>query len=69
MTVVNKPLAELTEEAIRILYRELGMVDTVRSQRQFSTNLGDYTADRAERGDEESLDELIAKIHERRTAS
>lgn len=42
-SVHDKPLVELTEEAIRILYRELGTVNTVRFLRQFSPNLGDYT--------------------------
>ena len=30
MTLESKPLSRLTDEAVQILYRELGVVDTVR---------------------------------------
>jgi hypothetical protein len=69
MTMQSKPLAELTEEAIQILYRELGVVNTVRFLRQFSTGLGNYTRERAEREDQETLDELLKAIKERRATS
>jgi hypothetical protein len=62
----SKPMAELTEEAIQILYRELGVVNTVRFLRQFSTGLGNYTRERAAREDPETLDELLRAIKERR---
>jgi hypothetical protein len=67
MNVKQKPLAELTEEALQILYRELGTVNTVRFLRQFSTGFGNYTAERAARGEEETLDELLDEIKARRT--
>lgn len=66
MTLQIKPLAELTEEAIQILYRELGTVNTIRFLRQFSTSLGNYTTARAEHEDEETLDELLDEIRQRR---
>jgi hypothetical protein len=46
MTAEARPLAELTQEAIRVLYRELGVVDTVRFLRQFSLGFGSYTEER-----------------------
>lgn len=41
-----KPLAEITEEALTLLYRELGVVDTVRFLNQYGTGYGDYTRER-----------------------
>jgi hypothetical protein len=65
MTTQQKPLTEVTEEALEILNRELGTADTIRFIRQFSTGFGDYTAERAARK-EETLDELLAAIKARR---
>ena len=44
--IAERPLNELTQDAIRILYRELGVVETVRFLRQFTGGYGDYTAER-----------------------
>ena len=65
MNLKNKPLAELTEDAIRILYKELGAADTVRFLRQFSTGFGNYTEERAAT-DDETLDEVLAAIKAQR---
>lgn len=66
MNLTQKPLAELTEEAMQILYRELGTADTVRFLRQFSTGFGNYTEERSARSDEETLDDVLAAIKARR---
>lgn len=63
----QKPLVELTEEALQILQRELGTADTIRFLRQFSTGLGNYTDERATSEDKETLDELLNTIKSRRT--
>jgi hypothetical protein len=46
MNVQVKPLAEITQQAIEILYRELGVVATVRFLSQFTTGYGNYTEER-----------------------
>ena len=69
MTLESKPLSRLTEEAVQILYRELGMVDTVRFLRQYATGYGDYTLERRELYAEETLDDLVDIIKQRRTTS
>ena len=66
MNLTQKPLAELTEEAMQILYRELGTADTVRFLRQFSTGIGNYTEDRSARDGDESLDDVLAALSARR---
>jgi hypothetical protein len=66
----TKPLTEITEEALRVLYRELGVVNTVRFLNQFVTGLGDYTEERAKGMGNETVEELAKAIEEQsRTAS
>ncbi len=67
-TIQRPPLQELTQEAIRILYRELGVVETVRFLRQFTAGYGDYTAEREALFGKKSLDELLTAIKQRRSA-
>ena len=44
MMLDTKPLNQITQEAIEILYREIGVVNTVRFLNQFTAGFGDYTA-------------------------
>lgn len=46
MTVNLRPLAEVTHEAIDVLCREIGFVDTLRFLGQFTTGSGNYTEER-----------------------
>ena len=46
MTTKHRPLAEITDEALTLLYRELGVVDTVRFLNQYGAGYGDYTKER-----------------------
>jgi hypothetical protein len=64
--IKERPLQELTQEAIRILYRELGVVETVRFLRQFTAGYGDYAAEREALFGRKSLDEILAEIKEQR---
>lgn len=63
--LVERPLNELTQDAIRILYRELGVMETVRFLRQFSNGYGDYMAEREALLGRKSLDELVEGIKAR----
>lgn len=67
--IAERPLSELTQDAIRILYRELGVVETVRFLRQFTGGFGDYAAEREAMFGQKSLDEMLMEIKERRTAA
>ncbi|HJT79032.1 MAG TPA: hypothetical protein VJ739_17685 [Gemmataceae bacterium] len=62
MTVPTRPLAEVTRRAIEILARELGPADTLRFVNQFTTGLGDYTAERERLFGEETLDQILGAI-------
>lgn len=57
-----KPLAQITQEAIQILYQELGVVDIVRFLNQFTTGFGDYTAERDALFADLSLDDILTSI-------
>lgn len=67
MVVQTKPLAEVTQTAIRVLCREIGLADTMRFVGQFTVGYGDYTAERDELFKDMSLDDMIAGIKRRRT--
>lgn len=69
MTTTTRPLAEVNAEALRLLYRELGAVDAARFLRQYSSGLGNYTAEREQLFGELSLDEIVAAIEARRNES
>ena len=69
MTVDQKPLAQITEEAIRLLIRELGVVSALRFMNQFSTGLGNYTEDRRIWIDTLELYDIVAQIENKRMAS
>jgi hypothetical protein len=66
MIAEMRPLTEITAEALRVLYKELGVVNTLRFLRQFTTGLGNYTEERAELFADQTLEDLIAQIKQRR---
>ena len=57
-----RPLIEVNQQAIRLLYKELGVVDAVRFLRQFSQGYGNYTQERenlfADKYHEDIIDEI-----------
>jgi hypothetical protein len=62
VTVEVKPLAEVTQEAIRVLIQELGPVDTVRFVNQFTVGYGNYTEERKRLFAGITLDEIVSEI-------
>lgn len=62
MVVQTKPLAEVTQNAIRILLREIGPVDTVRFVGQFTAGYGNYTEERDTLFADMTLEDMIAEI-------
>lgn len=62
MTVQTRPLAEVTRRAIEVLTRELGAADTLRFVNQFTTGLGDYTAEREQLFGEVTLQQILGAI-------
>ena len=66
MTVPTKPLAEISQEAFRVLTREIGLANTLRFINQFSSGAGNYTEERRERFAGMTLDDIVAEIQRRR---
>ena len=58
----RKTLAEITHEAITLLTRELGTVDTIRFIKQYTNGFGDYTAERDALFGELTLDDILGEI-------
>jgi len=46
MMLENRPLAEITQAALKALYKEIGIANTVRFINQSTTDYGDYTKER-----------------------
>jgi len=66
MIVENRPLVEINQQAIHLLYRELGVVDAVRFLKQFTQGYGNYTDERDSSFGSKSLDEIISEIEKKR---
>lgn len=66
MIAQTKPLAEITQEAIKVLFQTLGIVDTVRFINQFTTGYGNYTAEREALFGDITLDDIITEIKQTR---
>lgn len=64
-----RPLAEITQTAFNVLYREIGVVNTVRFINQFTTGYGDYTKEREQLFVDLTLDDLVTEIKRQRPAS
>jgi len=58
----TKPLAEITQNALKVLYKEIGVVNTVRFLNQFTAGYGNYTEERWQLFADLTLDEIISDI-------
>ena len=67
MNVQAKPLSEITRQAIDVLSKEMGIVDTVRFLNQFTTGYRDYTEEREAVFKDLTLDEILAAIKKARS--
>ncbi len=57
-----KTLYEITQQALQILYKELGVENTLRFLNQFTLGSGDYTKERDQLFNHLSLDEIVSQI-------
>jgi hypothetical protein len=60
-----RPLVEINQQAIRLLYQELGVVDAVRFLRQFTVGFGDYTQERDALFANKTLEEIISELEKK----
>ncbi len=62
MMTETKPLAEITQSAIHLLCREMGVVSTARFLNQFSVGYGNYTEERDQLFSHLTVDEIAGEI-------
>jgi hypothetical protein len=62
MNVRTKPLSEITQQAIDLLFKEMGVVNTLRFLNQFTTGYGDYTQEREALFKDLTLDEILSAM-------
>jgi hypothetical protein len=61
-----RPLIEVNQEAIHLLYRELGVVDAIRFLRQFTQGYGNYTKEREYMFADKTLENIFDEIENQR---
>jgi len=64
--IESTPLAEVNQQAIQLLYRELGPVNAVRFLKQFTAGFGDYTRERDDLFPDRTLEEVVSEIEKGR---
>jgi hypothetical protein len=62
MTIETKPLNEITQQAIELLCKEMGIVNTLRFLNQFTRGYGDYTQEREALFKDLTLEEILAAM-------
>jgi hypothetical protein len=65
----TRPLVEINQQAISLLYKELGVIDAVRFLNQFTQGYGNYTQEREKMFENKSLDEIVEEIEKRRKSN
>jgi hypothetical protein len=66
MITDTRPLIEINQQAINLLYKELGVVDAVRFLKQFTQGFGDYTKEREVLFANKSVQDIVSEIEEMR---
>ena len=61
MNTTTEEASEITAEAIRLLFREMGVAKTLRFLSQVSGGRGDYTKERQETNDNRTVAEIVAE--------
>jgi len=69
MKTTTRPISEINRQATHILFKEMGVVETIRFLNQFSVGQGDYTKDRGKWLDKISMDDAIAQIKSSKKAA
>jgi hypothetical protein len=62
MITQTKNLSELTQQAIDVLFKEVGVANTIRFLNQFSTGYGNYTEERENLFEDLTLNEILAQL-------
>ena len=66
MNTETRPISEISRQATQILFKKMGVIDTIRFLNQFSIGQGDYTKEREKWLGDISLDDAISQIKAKR---
>ena len=66
MKASTTPLAEITQQAFRVLFREIGVANTARFLNQYTAGYGSYTGEREQLFGHLTMDSIVAGIKEER---
>lgn len=61
-----RPLIEVNQQAIHLLYTELGVIDAVRFLKQLKQGFGNYTQEREVIFADKSLEDIVSEIEKQR---
>ncbi len=62
MITDTRPLVEINQQAISLLYKELGVIDAVRFLKQFTQGYGNYTQERETLFADKSLEDIVSEL-------
>ena len=62
MITQTKNLSEITQQAIDVLFKEVGVANTIRFLNQFLTSYGNYTEERENLFEDLTLNEILAQL-------
>jgi hypothetical protein len=62
MITQTKNLNEITQQAIEVLFKEVGVANTIRFLNQFSTGYGNYTEERENLFEDLTVNEILAQL-------
>lgn len=62
MSIQTQPLNEITQQAINVLSKEIGIANTIRFLNQFSSGYGNYTKERMELFKDLTLEEIFERV-------
>ncbi len=65
-TIDTTPLVEITEKALEVLVRELGLAKTLRFVGQFTAGYGNYTEEREKMFADKTLEDIVSEIKKQR---
>jgi hypothetical protein len=62
MITQTKNLSEITQQAIEVLFKEVGVANTIRFLNQFSTGYGNYTEERENFFEDLTVNDILAQV-------
>ena len=69
MVIEARSLVDITQDAFEVLYKEIGIVNTLRFISQFTMGYGDYTREREELFAGLTLKDIVTEVKRRRDST